>query len=501
MTPPGHGKSESLVAARNAVTLGASLAITGGIALLVRLLIPRFLGPGAFGELRLAESFAEMLFIVLTFGVDTQLRLDAALDASKARRYLGSLAVLRLGLGALGIAGTVVLLRTMGLDRQVVTLFVLIGLSQLFLVLNNSYAALEHAAGDVRWLARANFAAKALWAVLMVAVLLRWSSGLAIALAALTIEALRFGWFTLRAVRREELSLRLDLRLAVVAVMASFPIFVNAVAHNLYARIGIGWLASESGKFEVGLYGAASNIAAIALMGMPLLSWVLVPSTARAAAHSDEEGNQMVAGALRVSLLAGIPLAVALYLGAPLLLQALFGAEYLAAAPVLRIMAPTVGLAYISTVCAIALIQRGRTWTVAVISIAGVVVTTGLAATLIPLGARTLGTGGGAQGAAWAALATEVMATAVLAALSRAYWVERRLLRTAGALAGGVAAVALMLHAAPLPGISPAVAASVLFAGMVLAIGGLDRSDVRFCRVVLTRSPRPSSNLFSPELS
>ena len=489
------------MAARNAVTLGTSLAITGGIALLVRLLIPRFLGPSAFGELRLAESFAEVLFVVLTFGVDTQLRLEAALDASKARGYLSGLAVLRFGLGAVGIVGIVLLLKAMGSGDRVVTLFILLGASQMFLTLNNSYAALEHAAGDVTWLARTNFAVKALWAIVMVVVIMQWTSGLAIALVALSAEVLRFGWFTARGVRRRQLQMRPELWLAAGAALASFPIFVNAVAHNLYARIGIGWLAAESSQFEVGLYGAASSIAAVALLGMPLLSWVLVPAAARASANSDQEGNQMVAGALRISLLAGVPLAVGLYVGATFCLQTLFGSEYLAAAPALRIMAPTVGLAYVSTVCAIALIQRGRTWAVAGVSIAGVAVTAACAAALIPWGVQTLGPGGGAQGAAWAALATEVVVTVVLATLSRAYWLETRLMHTAAALAGGLAAVALMLQFRPVPGIVPSVAACLTFAIVVLAIGGLDRSDLGFCRRVLSRSPRTSPDLLSQEMS
>ena len=78
--PDRDALSEPLRAARNALTLGSALALTSAMALAIRLLIPRFLGPAAFGELRLAESFAEMLFVILTFGVDMQLRREAAVD-------------------------------------------------------------------------------------------------------------------------------------------------------------------------------------------------------------------------------------------------------------------------------------------------------------------------------------------------------------------------------------------------------------------------------------
>jgi O-antigen/teichoic acid export membrane protein len=493
--------SEALVAAKNAVTLGSSLLLTAGMSLVIRLLIPRFLGPSAFGELRLAESFAEMLFVVLTFGVDMQLRREAALDATRARRYLSGLAVLRAAIGAAAIGVMVIVLRAIGSSDHAVRLFVLVAIAQTLLVLNNSYAALEHASGHVTWLARANFAAKLTWVAAMIAVLTQAASAEAIVLGTLAIEALRFAWFTGRAVRHHGLSTRPDLGLAVGAVTSSLPFFVNDVAHNLYGRIGTGWLSAVCGQVEVGLYGAAAGLASIALFGMPLLSWVLVPSTARAASNSDEERDHLVTGALRLALLVGVPFAVAFHLAAPLCLQLLVGPDYLAAAPVLRIMAPTVGLAYLSTVCAIGLIQRGRTWTVATISLAGVALTALFNALLIPWGARTLGAAGGAQGAAWATLATEILVTLALGVLNRASWLDGRLLRTAVALVGGLAAVVTAIHMVPAEGVAPFAAGLAAFATAVIAIGGVDRDDLAFCRNLFSRTRHQSPGALVPEAS
>ena len=43
-------QGDALLAFRNAVKLGGSLLLTWGIALGVRLLMPRYLGPDAFGH-------------------------------------------------------------------------------------------------------------------------------------------------------------------------------------------------------------------------------------------------------------------------------------------------------------------------------------------------------------------------------------------------------------------------------------------------------------------
>jgi len=487
-TPQG----ESVVAARNALALGSALAATGTIALLIRLLIPRFLGPGAFGELRLAESFAEMLFIVLTFGVDLQLRREAALDSSKVTGYLGGLTVLRVAIGAVAIGASVFVLPALGVSRPVLLIFVVVALAQVLLVLNNSYAALEHAAGDVKWLARTNFAVKLLWAGLLIAVLIGSPSGLAIAAVALAVEAFRFVWLTVRGVHRHQLRLRPEVGLATAAIVSSLPFFVNALAHNLYARIGIGWLAAGAGETEVGLYAAAANLAAIALLGVPLLSWVLVPSASRAAARSDREFSQLVSGTLRASLLGAVPVSVTLWLGADLLLGGLFGNEYRAAAPVLRILAPTVALTYVATVCAIALIQQGRTWTVALVSITGVGAMVALNATLIPWGLRALAPAGAAQGAAWSMLATETFVTITMAALSRTVWFDVRLARTIGAIAGGIAAVVIIAGSWPAGSMAMAAVAIAAFAVFVITLGGFDRKDLAFARGLIGRT-RPAS--------
>ena len=49
--------SATLLAIRNAIKLGASLLFTWGIALAIRLLLPRYLGPVRFGTMNFADGF------------------------------------------------------------------------------------------------------------------------------------------------------------------------------------------------------------------------------------------------------------------------------------------------------------------------------------------------------------------------------------------------------------------------------------------------------------
>src|SRR6185436_348842 len=67
---PHRLSSEVHTAARNAFHLGMSLVATWGVALVVRLWLPRHLGPDRFGLYTFAENFAAMSLGFLSFGID-----------------------------------------------------------------------------------------------------------------------------------------------------------------------------------------------------------------------------------------------------------------------------------------------------------------------------------------------------------------------------------------------------------------------------------------------
>ena len=85
---PHPAQDDALAAVRSAITLGASLIGTWSVALLVRVLLPRWLGPSTFGALNFAESFTASLFILLGLGVETYIQRG---DPHPARACLGLL--------------------------------------------------------------------------------------------------------------------------------------------------------------------------------------------------------------------------------------------------------------------------------------------------------------------------------------------------------------------------------------------------------------------------
>jgi O-antigen/teichoic acid export membrane protein len=477
-------RPEFVRAAQSAITLGTSLLAGIACSMAVRVALPRVLGPAAFGEYRLVETVAELVLVILTLGLDTALRRDVARDPSTAGAQLANVLLLRtyggIALIAMIIAGF--WLSGASVDRLV--LLALLAAAQLMLALNNTHAAVAHGIGDVRWNAVASVVARAAWATLSLTVLAIAPSPLPVALAFLAVETVRFVLQQRRATTLYNMrAVSPDMRRALGAAAASLPLFVNFLAHNFYGRLGTWWLGSNASAAEVGWYGAAANISSAALVGMPLVTWVLLPAASREGATSSAATDGLVAGALRVALLVATPAALLLAALSPTLVVVLFGAAFAPAATALSLLAPTIALAYGSTVCAVSLIQRGEERSVAAVSVAGLVLSVVLTAVLVHPGAP----GDAATRAALSALLTEVIVTAVLARLA---WRQAWTASLARAAAGIVAAVAAALITSRLVaghGVPALAAASAAYLLTLVISGTVGMPDVRFAQQVFSR--------------
>jgi len=481
------GGTEGVAATRNALTLGTTMLAGMAVSLLVRLSMVRVLGPELFGQFRFAEIAAEMIFVGLTLGVDTLLRREAALDPARARGLLRALLVLRVVGGAILMTVIAAALALLERGGTVVGLFLVLGAAQFLIVLNNSYTALEHATGRVAWIAQVTLLFKLLWAALVLAAA-RWApSALLFALALLVVEALRLLRLGSRHAGMRDEGPRPDLRSAGGAALQSLPFFVNFLAYSLYARVGIWWLGATSANEEVGWYGAASTLAAIAMLGMPLISWVLVPASTRTAQRDPEEAARLFEGALRLALLVAVPISLVVGLAAPTWVRLLFGDAYLKAAPALQLLAPTFTLAYVATVGSIRLIHQERVRALASVSMAGLVLSVALNALLIPWGARVLGPGGGAAGAAAATLATEAAVTGALLGLGRFGPWSPPLRRTVAGLALGAGCAVAGWTLSNDPRLAGALATAAFLSGL-LATRAISLHDLDFFRSVLRRT-------------
>ncbi len=410
-------EKDTKLAAKNAVKLFGSLMVTWGIALGVRLLLPRYLGPQGFGVVNFADAFTSTLFVLAGFGVDTYIRKEVSVRYQHASEFYGGVTALRMLVALLLFGVTQAFLMLTNRPPETWLVVHLYGVSALFFTFNQSLAALLHARGTVNELSFLNIASKIVWGGgTLLAVVMKWPLW-TVALAVVASEGLKTVVSTRLVTKHLAMTWRVDVKATRLAIAASLPMVVNLAAHTIYNKLDVSILAVVAGEEEVGWYGASSLIAGLALMVTPMIGWVLMPLFARARARSDEEYTQVMRRSLELVLAIAFPTSLFMALGAKEWITLLYGPAFAPAATSLKVLASIFVLTYVAILSSNALILTGRAWTQAFISIGGLVANPVLNAIFIGPSTRWFGQGGAGIGAAIAQLGTEIVVTVAMTAL------------------------------------------------------------------------------------
>ena len=408
---------DSTVALQNAVKLGGSLMLTWGIALGVRLFMPRYLGPDQFGVLNFADAFTATVFVLLSLGVDTYIRKEVSVDPKTASSFFSGVTVLRLAGSLLLFAGMQAFLVLTDRPRETWALVHVYGGACLLMSLNLSLAALLHAKGTVDGLSLLNIASKLVWGGGVLVTIVGGLPLVGIPLALLASELLKLVVSARLVQRNLAVSWKVDFGGTKVALLGSLPMFLNFAAHTIYNKLDVSILAVVAGDREVAWYGAASLVAGLAMMVTPMIGWVLMPLFARARARSDEEYTRVMRRSLELVLAVAFPTSLLLGLGAEPIIVLLYGQAFAPAAASLQVLSIVFIFTYVAILSANALIITGRAWAQAFISISGLALNPFLNWLFLTRAAKALGEGGAGVGAAWAQVGTELAVTAAMTAL------------------------------------------------------------------------------------
>ena len=493
---PGSLATDVLESVRNATKLGASLIATWTIALGVRILLPRYLGPAAFGSFQFADSFTATVLVVTGLGLETYVRKEVATRATHASEFFGGAVLVQLVVSAFAMGLALWGLGRAGRATDVLLLVLTVGLVQVLITINATSGAVLHATGRVGGLSVLNVASKVVWGGGIVGVIVLHGGVRSVALAMLVAEIFRT--VGLVVLTRVHVGLRLTVNVGATALVlrASAPFYLSTLAQTVYSRLDVTVLSFMASDVEVGWYGVASNLAGMALLLAPLIGWVLLPLSSRAAARSEEELNMVSQRAMEFILVASLPVSLFLYLSADVLVLTLFGSAFEPAIRSLRVSAPLFILTYAAMVSASLLIRLGRGWAVTWISLLGMVVSPLLNIVLIPRCAALLGRGGAGVGAALALILTEVVATVGMTWLLGGRAFDRRS-KTVLAKTCAVSALVIAVDI-PLRAIGPwrLLLELPLYIALVVAWGALDvRRLVAVGRAALARRPSESALL------
>ena len=415
----------------NALKLGASLVATWGIALVTRLFIPRYLGPERFGILNFSDAFAGTAFVFMGLGIDQYVRKEISVRPAHTSDFIGGIIALRLILLAVVYAGMEVVLSSTHRDSQVRTLVYIMGIAQYFSVGSGTSAGLLQAAGHVNGISVLSVLIKFAWGgCILSAIYFRlelWAFATSLALT----EGLRSIALFALARKHLQFQMKIDVRATLAVVAAAFPFCISGLASTVYDKIGTNVLGFTASSREVGWLGAAAGLHGITLMVAPLVSWILTPLFARAAADSRDELFRLIRRSLEFIIAIATPLTLFMALGANIWVGILFGEAFRPAANILRVMAISTLLMYLSIVAASALAVLNYTWRMSVVFLGALLVS---AASNYVLIRHFASAGPGAEGAASAAAMTltELAIVVPLVAMLGRQAIDRRLISSTG---------------------------------------------------------------------
>jgi O-antigen/teichoic acid export membrane protein len=461
----------------------ATIAVERGVALVTVVVLGRLLAPDAFGRYAFVVAYLNLFQVAADLGLEAVLLRRLSQSARERERLVAAALGLRLALGLAAGAAAVAFAPLAGAT----------GADARFVVAAAAASMLFVAQPGVRALLRAELrmaqilavaAATSLLALALVAGVARAGGGLvAVFLAAALAQAA--GFVLAAAVARRDV----PIRVAVVPelwrdlVRESWPIAANVLVVVAAVRVGVILLMRDRGPLEVGYFASALRLTeALNLVAEGAMLGV-APFLARLAATRPDACvalARVTAKALAVATLAAVLVVAEVSSD---LLARLFRPEFGAAGTAFAILAWTAPLVALGTLYASLLVAFGRQPVLLRLNVVATGLQIALAAALIP--------GLGMSGVAAAAVAANVAAHAVLAALPA----TRALVRPcmAGAL-GPAACAAVVLAAARLvPLAPPARAAAMLlaFAAALVVTGTVGRRDVEALRAA-TRVTPPS---------
>lgn len=419
-----HTRREGLLALRNGAKLAASLVLTWVVALIVTFKLPKYLGPERFGHYRFGDQFAMSLAVFLSLGVDTYISREIAVRPKHASDFFGGVLVTRaVAILPLIVVAFLFLEGEVHERRLAAALF---GIAYLFTALNQTFQQTLQAASKVDGLAVANVAAKVLWGGGTFAAVTLQAPFWVLPLPMVIGEGLKAAFLYVATKGAVDLQLRIDVAETKKVLKVAFPFYIANVAVSLGSSIDIvvlGKIVSKTSE-EVGYYGSARQIAALAALLSPILSGVLIPMMSRAKARNEDDFYRILRRGFEAVLIVSIPLTLILALGAEFWIHVTIKDKFLPAAESLRWLAPTFVLSYANVLLWLALMILDKSWTITIVSIAGLVMLPVLIVLAVPLTVN-LGPGGAGMGVAIALSLRELIIVGVFLAVLRSKAMDR----------------------------------------------------------------------------
>lgn len=348
---------------RSFVLVGSKVA-TWGLAFVMTVMMPRYLGATGFGRLYLAMSLTGIMSILVEFGLNSLVAREVSRRREDATRYLVNAGAIKSSLWVVALAGLVVVLRIANYPMETQVATIILAMSVFSAGLSSLLMAILQADDRMRWIAISTVAEKAVYVGAGVTALVLGYGVLAIATVTLVGSVvgllLDIWWF-------RRLGKQVDVRsgwqgLEIKNLFTrSLPFFSVLFFGAVYFRVDVVILSLMKSDAVVGQYGAAYRLFQTTYILPDAFLFALFPLFCRLWSQRGEALSLAAQKGLDLLLLVGIPIAAGMAMLSDQIISVLYGtAQYSQSVIVLRVLSAAIALMYANGVFVQLLIATER---------------------------------------------------------------------------------------------------------------------------------------------
>jgi len=426
----------------------------------------RYLGPDRYGGFVLVVTVAAIGGLVSDLGLNKLAVREIARDPASEGDVLGSVLAARLGMGVAAVALTLTFLAVLGTSTEIIAAAAVVSLLY-FTEAAMSVVIVFHVRIQQQYEAFVRVVVEAAETTLVLVLIAHQAT--LVQLVAAQVVAATLGVGVALVLARRRLGYLPRLRRGGVSGLfrEALPVGVALLLAAVYLKIPSVLLVRLRDSGEAGLYGAAYQPVEYLLLSAAVVINVLLPLLSESHHTSPARFGQIYRGGSEAMLAGTIPIAVVLFVGGPVFVRTVFGAQFAGSATPLRLLGLALVPMVLSFWLSIVLLSGGQQRITLAYDLSAFVVTILLCFVLIPPY--------GAAGASLVILASSLFVVGcALAATRSRLGVSLGATRMLAILGTGVVAMIAghWLAGLGLP-IVPVLAAVVVAYVLVLWAGGL----------------------------
>lgn len=345
---------------QNAGWLMASQVVTWLLSSVLAVVLPRYFGAEVAGSFHIAMALWAVVGLVVGFGMNLTLTRSVAQGERSIDELAGSVVAVQVIFHLLGFVGLMIYVNLVGYSSQVVTVVVIIGISQMLFQAGSVFDSVLYGLEQMKALSKIGIVVKTFRTVALVCLVLL---GLAFEQVILTLIAagalaLVLSWRALQ--RAHPFKLRPSRQTAVLMLQQSSPLFLNQIARSLYRHLDVVVISLVASEVVVGWYAAADILFGTLLFIPNVFGAAVFPTLARRFAENQDAGGELTRRSFHLLLVLAVPLGFGVAAVGQQAVDLLYGANFVDSGPVFRIFGIVMALTALNTLLGHHLVAEGR---------------------------------------------------------------------------------------------------------------------------------------------